>query len=275
MSPTERLRWFTDVLTSGGEVGDELEAALIPEHLPHVDKIRYAIASRGAQVTGAKVTTIEERGRHRALARMTTPDDAKWTVAVSVQDNEPRRVVTMWSAPYRVAPAVPEIETDRLLLRPATDDDFEACVEMEADPDVMRWVGAGGPQDAASARISFEHFHWMPERFGLGAFTVTDRTTGGFLGRAFLGPLLEDIEVGYLFVKSAWGRGLATEAATAVVDWGFQELGLPRIVGITYPDNLASQNVLQKCGLVRGEDKEIIGARFHYFTRDADQTPSN
>lgn len=270
MSPTERLRWFTEVLTSGGEVGDELEAALSPVHLPHADKIRDAFASRGAQVTGGRITSIEERGRGRALARMKTPDDAKWTVAVSVEDEAPYRVYTMWSAPLRETLTLPDLVTERLILRPGNDSDIDPCAEMEADADVMRWVGDGSPKDATWARTGYENMFWLPERHGLGAFTITDRDSGGFLGRMWLAPLLEDIEVGYVLAKPTWGRGVATEAANAVIRWGFDALKLPQIVAITYPDNLASRNVLQKCGLVRGEDREFIGHSFHYFTRDRD-----
>lgn len=70
-----------------------------------------------------------------------------------------------------------------------------------------------------------------------------------------------EIEVGYRLMKSAWGRGLATEGARAMLRYGFGERGLDRIVAVTHPDNAASQRVLRKLGLeYRG-----IG---HYYDRD-------
>lgn len=269
MTATERLRWFIELLQAGGEAGDDLEAALMPQHLPHAAKIREAIAARAAQVAGARLESIEERGNARAIARLRTPDGARWTSAVSVETSAPYRVYTMWAASFKEQPSPMQIVTDRLLLRPLTDADLDAYIAMEADEDVMRWIGLGGAQDADAARMSFEHMVWLGERSGLAGFAVTDKASGEFLGRAFLGPLLDEIEIGYCFVKPAWGRGIATEAAGAAVAWGFETLRLPRIVGITYPDNLASQKVLEKCGLTRGEDKELIGHRFHYFARDA------
>lgn len=269
MSPTERLRWFVGILAAGGQPGPEFEEALMPQHLEHAEKIREAIKTRADQVAGVEVDSLESLGPHRAIARLHTPDGNPWTAAVSVETEAPYRVYTMWSAPFKEQPAQMQITTDRLLLRPMHDDDLDAYIAMESDEDVMRWIGLGGAQDAHGPRMSFEYMVWLGERNGLAGFAVIDRESGDFLGRAFLGPLLDEIEIGYCFVKPAWGRGIATEAAKAVVEWGFEALHLPRIVGITYPDNVASQKVLVKCGLVRGDDKEIIERRFHYFARDA------
>lgn len=267
MTSVERLRWFIEVLTSGGEVGDELEALLMPHHLPHADKIRADLATRGQQVAGARVDSAKDLGHGRALGRMTTPDGKRWTVAVSTEERSPHRILTMWSGPYVEPPKTDTITTERLLLRPMEQADLPACIEMESDEEIMRWIGAGGAQDADRTRARFEHMWWLPERFGTRAFTIVDRATDAFLGRVFLGPLLDDIEIGYVLVKDAWGRGLATEAARATVEWGFSHANLKRVVGITYPDNLASQKVLQKCGLVRAGEREIIGHTFHYFER--------
>ena len=80
---------------------------------------------------------------------------------------------------------------------------------------------------------------------------IRDRDTGEFIGwfcfkYAGRSP---DIEVGYRLMHRAWGQGFATEGATALVNFGFDDLGLHRIIGVTHPDNVASQRVLMKAGL--------------------------
>ena len=220
-------------------------------------------------MAGATLGGIDERDPLRALATLTAPDGSPWTVGMSVEPQAPHRIAYMWVAPAKDTDARAVIDTPRLHLRPVEERDFETYVEMEADEDVMRWIGMGGAQDRDGARLSFEYTFWLRERFGFGGFAVIDRETNEFLGRAFIGPLLDEIEVGYCLVKPAWGRGIATEAARAVVEWSFDDLKLERIVGITYQDNHASKRVLEKCGLTRDEDKEIGGTTFHHFTRDA------
>jgi RimJ/RimL family protein N-acetyltransferase len=269
MTALERLRWFTDMVTTG-EIPADLESAFLPHLLPHLEQIRTGLAARAEQLAGAQVTSTEDHGYGRAIARLTTPDGALWTSAVSVEEDAPHRVRTMWTSPYRDLPTTTTITTERMVLRPMQQDDLPHYIEMEADADVMRWVGDGTTKQPDEVRATFEHFWWFPERFGTRAFTIVDRESDAFLGRVFLGPLLEDSEIGYLFVKPAWGRGLATEAARAALNWAFTHAGLKRIVGITYPDNIASQKVLQKCGLVRQGEKEIIGIVFPYFVRSVD-----
>ena len=73
------------------------------------------------------------------------------------------------------------------------------------------------------------------------------------------------IEVGYRLAPKAWGRGYATEGARAVVGYGFRELGLARIIGLTHPDNVASQRVLTKAGLVDAGWGEYYGRLLRLF----------
>lgn len=264
-----RLPWLLDIVRADGEVGDDFAESLNPGLRQHVDAFRDGIRKRAQQLTGGVLDGIDQRDPLRALASITTPDGVAWSVGMSVEPDAPHRISYLWIAGRKGHDGRHTLDTERLHLRPVEEQDFETYVEMEADEDVMRWIGKGGAQDRDSARLSFEYMYWLRDRFGFGGFAVIERETGEFLGRAFIGPLLDEIEVGYCFVKPAWGRGIATEAARAVVEWGFDDVKLERIVGITYPDNLASQRVLEKCGLVRDADKEIIGHTFHHFTRDA------
>jgi RimJ/RimL family protein N-acetyltransferase len=85
----------------------------------------------------------------------------------------------------------------------------------------------------------------------LGKWCAGERASGRFIGWFSLNyvPKTVEVEVGYRLLPHAWGRGFATEGARALVSHGFETLGLYRIIGLTHPDNAASQRVLQKAGL--------------------------
>lgn len=163
-----------------------------------------------------------------------------------------------------------EIETARLLLRPFRLDDLDAHAEILSDPLVTRFLARGpfNPQDAreVSARV-LKHFinHWQVH--GFGAWAAIDKTTQLLIGQCGLNyiPDHPEVEVLYLLARAAWGRGLATEGARAAVRYGFEQVGLQRIVGITMPANVASQRVLEKAGLRYEKDGVFYGVHAKYF----------
>jgi [ribosomal protein S5]-alanine N-acetyltransferase len=108
---------------------------------------------------------------------------------------------------------------------------------------------------------------------GLGFWRVEGRSDGAFhgLGALIRMPDGDDVEVAYRLARSAWGRGIATEAAGALVSHALGALALPRVVAVTYPDNVASQRVLDKLGFERRGLTEYKGvqATFHVLTREA------
>jgi [ribosomal protein S5]-alanine N-acetyltransferase len=156
--------------------------------------------------------------------------------------------------------ALPELLTTRLRLRPRTMADLEANLAMDLDPEVQRYVFIQGAPDSAAQRdvLIRRIASGGPERGGL--WVVEWREEPGFLGWCGVFPLEDSdlIELGYRYARSAWGQGVATEAAGAVLEHGFRTLGFDPIVAVTHPDNLASQRVLEKLGF-RAE-----GLRFHY-----------
>jgi RimJ/RimL family protein N-acetyltransferase len=99
-------------------------------------------------------------------------------------------------------------------------------------------------------------------KHGFGLLAVTERETGRLIGEAGLQYLEEgpDIEVGYTLARAAWGRGYATEAAGAILRWGFAGLRLHRIVAVADPANAASLRVLEKLGMGRIGLRECYGA---------------
>ena len=114
-------------------------------------------------------------------------------------------------------------------------------------------------QVAASRRRADEHW----EEQGFGPLAVVERASGRLIGEAGL-QLLEagpDIELTYTLARAAWGRGYATEAARAVLLWGFSGLRLQRIVAVACPANAASLRVLEKLGMAPVGTRDCYGAR--------------
>lgn len=148
------------------------------------------------------------------------------------------------------------LETERLILRrfdqPGDRDAFAAIC---ADPVVMDWLGGTLTRAEADARVDRVEASW--EANGHGRFLVERKSDGAFLGwngimRAFETlPIAGIPEMGWRLVREAWGQGYATEAAAAVFADGFGRLGFPEIWAFTAPDNLRSQAVMTRLGMVR------------------------
>jgi RimJ/RimL family protein N-acetyltransferase len=142
------------------------------------------------------------------------------------------------------------LTTWRLRLRPRTQADLDACLAMDLDPEVRRFIYPRAPdpkEHEAQLRARLEG-GWPPQG---GIWVVEWQDAPGFLGWCGLFPLEDSglIEIGYRYVRNTWGKGIATEAARAVLDYGFFDLDLDPIVAVTHPDNRASQRVLEKIGL--------------------------
>lgn len=145
------------------------------------------------------------------------------------------------------------LATGRLLLRRFTTDDLEDLVALDADLEVMRFIGRPTPRQV----LRDEHLpHWLAfhdRGDAWGFWAATEPTTGSFLGWFHLRPGPDDPpgepELGYRLVRSAWGRGLATEGSVALVDKAFAEHGADRVHASTMAVNVASRRVLEKAGL--------------------------
>jgi RimJ/RimL family protein N-acetyltransferase len=130
-------------------------------------------------------------------------------------------------------------------------DDLTWYAELAGDAEVMRYIGHAGPLTHAQATERLARYVRCWQEHGLGMFGVRLRDQPAPVGWAGLQPLsgTDEIEVGYAFGKSAWGRGYATEVASALVQWGFESLGLERIVAVASPENSASRRVMDKLGM--------------------------
>ncbi len=168
----------------------------------------------------------------------------------------------------RPAPLNPSdlvLETERLRLRPVTLDDLDLARELFTDPEVMKFVADVTPEEDLLEETRKASNRGAGGRIGV--WCVTDRRTGEKIGTSVLLPVpIEcddtdwslvvehaypdaEIGIGYILKRSAWGKGIATEACRRLLRFGFEKTELDEIVATTDPENAASQQVLLKCGL--------------------------
>ncbi|MCY7388944.1 MAG: GNAT family N-acetyltransferase [Burkholderiales bacterium] len=144
------------------------------------------------------------------------------------------------------------LETERLVLRRMGLADLDNMSRLNGDPEVMRYVGDGSAWTRAQSEARIRRVLMVYRIFpGLGFWIGEEKISKRFVGAYALIyiPNTTEVEVGYRLSKSAWGRGLATEGARALVRYGMFELGLNRVVGLTHPANEPSKHVLMKAGL--------------------------
>lgn len=144
-------------------------------------------------------------------------------------------------------------ETERLRLRRFSMADVDALVELDSDPEVMRFLTGGVATPLATVRD--EQLPKLLAQYdrhpGLGRWAALDRGTGDFLGWFALDPSPDgtEAELGYRLRRSAWGRGLATEGSRALVRYAFDRVGVRRVWAETMAVNDRSRRVLAKAGL--------------------------
>lgn len=145
------------------------------------------------------------------------------------------------------------LETPRLILREWTADDTDvtAVFALYRDPEVTRYLKPGvTPPNVEVMRKALAQLIAEYEATpGLGYWAIVERASEAVIGTGLLASCDDGIEVGYHLARQAWGQGYATEIARALVAYGFAQVGLTRIVGRAYPENLASRRVLEKAGL--------------------------
>lgn len=155
------------------------------------------------------------------------------------------------------------LETRRLRLRTWSEDDLAELARIHADREVMRYIGPEGrplTRDESREWLARARAHWDEHAFGL--FATELAGSGRLIGWSgpvtlhWLRELMPAVEIGWLLDRPHWGRGLATEAGAAGLDFAFGELGLERIVAVHRVENVASERVMQKLGMRRLQDTE-------------------
>ncbi|GAA0955141.1 GNAT family N-acetyltransferase [Kribbella koreensis] len=144
------------------------------------------------------------------------------------------------------------LETGRLVLRRFTAGDVELLVELDADPEVMRYLtGEPTPRDEIERKVLPEILARYETHPGLGTFAAHEKSSGRFVGWFGLQPTGEagTVDVGYRLNRAAWGQGYATEGTRALIDQAFTALGMTRVVADTMAVNTRSRRVMAKSGL--------------------------
>ena len=143
------------------------------------------------------------------------------------------------------------------------------------DGDRLAWHAALAAGDPLSCERSTAA-SWKPatshkSRRGYGRWALEKKEGGGLIGYCGLAHGIEEVgvEVVYLLAREEWGEGIATEAAGALVEYAFSTLGLPRVVAVVYPDNLASRRILETLGFASDGPCEYKGARVERYVLDA------
>ncbi len=147
----------------------------------------------------------------------------------------------------------PELHTERLVLREWRDADLDPFAALNADPEVMRFMPKLLSRDECAARIQSFRDHFRDHGFGLWAVEVRGLAPFvGFVGLnipRFEAPFMPSVEIGWRLAHEAWGNGFATEAARAVIAFGFNELALQEILSYTVPENVRSRRVMERLGM--------------------------
>jgi ribosomal-protein-alanine N-acetyltransferase len=149
-----------------------------------------------------------------------------------------------------------EVETERLLLRQFTIDDLDDLYFIYSHPDLSKYLSNEQPLrlDQTRAAINSIIESWQQHKFGVWAVVYKKhRKLIGHCGLKFLENTPE-VQIGYLLLKDYWRRGLGTEAAAAVLKYGFDVVKLERIVAIAKPENIASRRVMEKVGMKYEKD---------------------
>jgi RimJ/RimL family protein N-acetyltransferase len=148
----------------------------------------------------------------------------------------------------------PALDTPRLLLRQRTLAELDACMAMDRDPEVTRYI-AGPWHDPVAHRQFVEHRITRAYPPGLGYWSIREACAPErFIGWVLLIPdhgAGQEVEIGWRLVRDAWGRGIASEAARAIVRHAFETVRLPRIVADIASENAASRRVAEKLGMRR------------------------
>lgn len=173
----------------------------------------------------------------------------------------------------------PRIETERLILRAHSTDDFNDCAALWGSAEVTRFIGGSPrpPQDAWFRILRYAG-HWTLLSYGFWA--IIDKTSGAFIGEGGFSDFQRGIaaldavpEMGWALMPSAWGRGIAKEAVAAFADWGDANFDVAETACIISPDNHASIRVAEHIGfspideITYGGEPTMIFKRHQYAPR--------
>lgn len=164
------------------------------------------------------------------------------------------------------------LETERLIVRAYTMEDLTALYAIVSQEEVMRDL----PEGIMSLERTERALSWIIDCYGKNApgklvkfsVGVVEKKTNRLIGWCGLGPLdfdQSEIEIYYGLSRDYWSRGMTTEAARALLHYGFQTIALDKIVAVVKPENIASQKVIEKLGLIYRKRVQGLPDTFEFF----------
>lgn len=141
------------------------------------------------------------------------------------------------------------LKTRRLVITPLSLANLDDYAAMVADPEVMRYLNEGIPRTRKYASTYISDLVKLQTEKGFTRYGVFDRKDGSLLGHCGYKDIEGRIDIGWTYVRSAWGRGIGTEAARAVLEYGFETLRFPLVTARTIPPNLGSIGVMKAAGM--------------------------
>jgi len=172
---------------------------------------------------------------------------------------------------------IPSLETDRLILRPFLKTDLDPFAAMVADREVIQHATYDGtPMDRSQAWnwLCLMLGHWHMRGFGIWA--VEEKSSSELIGRIGLQFLdwFEDVELVWMLAKSAWGKGFAAEGARAAIDFGLNDLDLPRIAAVIHQNNQPSIRLAERMGMVMEKEVERQDKIFFQYVVSGKSNPA-
>jgi [ribosomal protein S5]-alanine N-acetyltransferase len=165
-----------------------------------------------------------------------------------------------------------KLQTSRLIIRELLPSDDAGIYELDSNPEVHIYVGKNPIVSIEQAQEVIAFIQQQYQDNGIGRWAVIDKSNNAFIGWAGLKLYQAEAnahsnfyELGYRFIPSYWGKGYATEASKAILDYGFNVMGLKEIFAMTDINHKASQHVLEKCGMSYIEDFELDGEMAAWF----------
>lgn len=154
------------------------------------------------------------------------------------------------------------LETERLKLRKFEEGDYQAVYDFGSNDEVNKYTGEKGMTSIDEANDVIKNV-WFEDykKHGYGRLAAVYKPENkviGFAGLKYL-PEIDKTDIGFRFLPEYWGKGLATEASKAIIEYGFNELGLTEIIAIAMQKNIGSNKVLLKSGMELYKVGEYLG----------------
>lgn len=163
-------------------------------------------------------------------------------------------------------------ETKRLILRKLVLSDLDGMFELDSNPEVHKYLGNNPVKDQLQSIQSIEDKITQYKDYGIGRWAVIDRNNGDFMGWAGLKFVTDSTnkvenyyDLGYRLIQRYWGKGIASEAASAIIEKAFTILNIKEIYAMADCDNIASDKTLKSIGMKLVEEFEQDGTKYNWY----------